>query len=105
MTGGLFDEPRDIEIANNKWQMYNKSDLRVVSGNYIRLRNVSLRYGVPSRFCQRARLKAANMRLEVANPVLFASKKLLGQDPEQLTLGGPTTPPVASFTLGIDVTF
>lgn len=105
MTGGLFDEPRDIEIANNKWQMYNKSDLRVVSGNYIRLRNVSLRYGVPSRFCQRARLKAANMRLEAANPVLFASKKLLGQDPEQLTLGGPTTPPVASFTLGIDVTF
>ena len=32
-----------FKFAENIWQMYNDSDIRVVSGNYLKLQQVSLR--------------------------------------------------------------
>lgn len=97
----------EYPIGDNRWQMYNESDLRVVSGDYLRLRTAYLRYTLPENFCQKLHLKSANIRLEGNNLWLIASKKLLGQDPEQLSFNGTTasTPPIASFSMGIDITF
>lgn len=104
-TGILGD--REIEIADNMWQMYNQSDLRVVSGDFLRLRTAYLRYSFPEKICRALRLQSINMRLEGNNLWLISSKKLNGQDPEQLGMGsiGLTTPPVASFSFGLDITF
>lgn len=103
---GLFSG-RDIPIANNMWQMYNQSDLRVVSSDFLRLRTAYLRYAIPQKVCDALKIQGANVRLEGNNLFLICSKDLNGQDPEQLGFGeiGVTTPPVASFSFGLDITF
>ena len=50
-------------------------------------------------------MKAAYVSLSGTNLYTFSSKKLKGQDPEQVTLGGVSTPPTSSYTLGLDITF
>ena len=99
---------RTIEIAANRWQMYNQSDLRVVSGDFLRLRMATVQYDIPTDFCKRIGIQAASVRVEGNNLWLIASKKLNGQDPEQLSFGGTggsTTPPVSSFSLGVNISF
>ncbi|MEG2791838.1 MAG: SusC/RagA family TonB-linked outer membrane protein, partial [Odoribacter sp.] len=100
-----FNSKRTIEIANNAWQMYNKSDLRVVSGNYLRLKNIYLRYTVAEKICHKIKAKSAHLKFEATNLWLLADKKLKGQDPEQITLGGASTPPTSTYTFGLDITF
>ena len=106
MSTGILGS-REIEIANNMWQMYNQSDIRVVSSDFLRLRTAYLRYAIPQKVCDALHIGAANVRIEGNNLLLFCSKDLNGQDPEQLGFGeiGITTPPVASFSLGLDITF
>lgn len=96
---------RKIKIADNAWEMYNKSDLRVASGNYLRLRNIYVRYNFNEKVCHKIYAKRISVRFEATNLWLLADKKLKGQDPEQITLGGATTPPTSSYTLGLDITF
>lgn len=95
----------DHHFANNRWQMYNKSDLRVVDGSHVRLRSASLSYRVPTEWVAKTGLKAANIRLEGYNLLLFSSKKLRGQDPSQMTLGLRTTPPLPSYSMTINLSF
>lgn len=100
-----FGAKRVHEIAVNRWQMYNKSDIRVVSGNYIRLRNLSLSYKFPASLLGNTKIKTLSFKIEMKNLGLWASRRLKGQDPEQLALGGLSTPPTSSYTLGINVGF
>lgn len=93
-------------FADNRWQMYNKSDLRVVDGSHIRLRSASLSWLVPTNLIEKTRvLKSANIRLEGYNLFLIASPALKGQDPSQMTLGSRTTPPLPSFALSVNLSF
>lgn len=95
----------DHPFAENRWQMYNKSDLRVVDGSHLRLRTASLSYRVPTELINKIGLTAANIRLEGYNLALFSSKKLRGQDPSQMTLGLRTTPPLPSYSMTINLSF
>ncbi|MCM1502498.1 MAG: SusC/RagA family TonB-linked outer membrane protein [Bacteroidales bacterium] len=98
---------RTINIGDNRWQMYNQSDIRVVSGDFLRLRTAYIRYSIPEKICRKMRMNSASVRVEGNNLFVVCSKDLNGQDPEQLGLGsiGITTPPVASFSFGLDITF
>ncbi len=98
---------RTINIGDNMWQMYNQSDIRVVSGDFLRLRTAYIRYNIPEKICRKMRMNSASVRVEGNNLFVVCSKDLNGQDPEQLGLGsiGITTPPVASFSFGLDITF
>jgi TonB-linked SusC/RagA family outer membrane protein len=96
---------REIEIGDNRWYMYNKSDLRVVSADYIRLRNVSLKYRLPKHICKKINLHGANFRLEARNLFVITNKKLKGQDPDQIGFGKGIVPVTPSYTFGFDVTF
>ncbi|MPM56140.1 hypothetical protein SDC9_102940 [bioreactor metagenome] len=100
-----FGSTRAFEIANNMWQMYNKSDLRVVSADHVRLRTASIRYQIPENICKKAGLGNAYVKFEGNNLLLFASKKLRGQDPDQISLGGQTSPLLPSYSVSIDITF
>lgn len=97
----MWDHP----FAYNRWQMYNKSDLRVVDGSHVRLRSASLSYRVPTEWVTKVGLTAANVRLEGYNLLLFSSKKLRGQDPSQMTLGLRTTPPLPSYSFTVNLSF
>ena len=71
------------KFAENIWKMYDNSDLRVASGDYLRIQNVSLRYNIPTRICNKLLLKSAYVSLSGTNLYTFCSKKLKGQDPSQ----------------------
>lgn len=70
-------------FASNIWNMYDASDLRVVSGNYLKLQSVSFRYNVPEQLCHRIHLKSAYLSLSGSNIFTVASRKLKGQQPTQ----------------------
>lgn len=71
------------QFAKDIWKMYDNSNLRVVSGDYLRLQNVSVRYVVPEKFCKKLLLKSAYVSLTGTNLFTICSKKLKGQDPSQ----------------------
>ncbi len=96
---------RDLRIANNKWEMYNYSDLRVVSGDFLRLRNLRFRYQLPKSVCSKIFIETISVRGSASNLWVLADKELKGRDPEQVTLGSGTVPLTKSFSFGFDVTF
>lgn len=70
-------------FASNIWEMYDQSNLRVVSGNYLKLQSVSLRYVIPEVFCKKLSLKSAYLSFSGTNLFTVCSRKLKGQDPTQ----------------------
>ncbi|MBC5622849.1 MULTISPECIES: SusC/RagA family TonB-linked outer membrane protein [Butyricimonas] len=92
-------------FGTNIWQMYDYSDIRVVSGNYLKIQSVSLRYNVPTRWCNRLFLKSAYVSLSGTNLYTWGAKALKGQDPSTQT--GSSTKiaqsvrPTYSFSLNV----
>lgn len=70
-------------FGSNIWNMYDQSDLRVVSGDYVKLQSMSFRYIVPTTFCKKLSLKSAYVSLSGSNLFTICSKKLKGQSPTQ----------------------
>ena len=70
-------------VWDNKWTMYDNSDLRVASGNYLKLSSISLRYVVPEKLCHKLYMKSAYVSLSGTNLFTICSKELKGQDPSQ----------------------
>jgi hypothetical protein len=94
------------QYADNIWQMYDNSDLRVASGNFVKLKTMTFRYMLPDQLLSRWRLKAATILLSGTNLYTFASKELHGQDPEQNSFDGSIQQaPRPTYSFGIDVSF
>ena len=92
------------DIANHIWQMYDYSDIRVVSGDYLKVSTVSIRYNVPDDFCKKIGMKSAYIGFTGTNLYTFCSKKLKGQDPTQSGSTSTITQsvrPTYSLTLNI----
>ena len=92
-------------VAYSYWQMYNDSDLRVVSGNFLRCTGLSFSYSLSDHIVRKLFMKSASLSLGVTNPFVIKSKKLKGRDPEQVTLGSGTIPPQQSYSLMLNLTF
>lgn len=74
---------KPYEFAGTIWEMYDNSNLRVVSGNYLKLSSLSLRYVVPEKLCRKWFMKSAYINISGTNLFTLCSKKLKGQDPSQ----------------------
>lgn len=72
-----------IKFADNIWQMYDDSNVRVASGDYLKLQSFSLNYSFSEKFCKRLYLKSASLGLSGTNIFTWCSSKLKGQDPTQ----------------------
>jgi TonB-linked SusC/RagA family outer membrane protein len=70
-------------FATNIYDMYDQSDLRVVSGDYLKLQSLALNYNFEQGFCRRLGAKAGYISLAGSNLFIFANKNLRGQDPSQ----------------------
>ena len=92
-------------IAQSYWDMYDYSDLRVVSADYLKLSTLSLSYEFPKNLlrpwgCQRLELTATGTNL-----FTICDSKLKGQTPTQ---GGFTNIQLSDrpgFSFGLNVTF
>ena len=94
------------QFGGSVYEMYDNSNLRVVSGNFLRLTSISLRYNVDDHICKKLGLKSAYINLTGTNVFTWANKKLKGQDPTQ----SGSTPSVnisvrPSFSCNLSVTF
>lgn len=89
------------EIANlsRAYNAYNYSTERVADGGFIRLKEVSLTYDLPKSFLEKIRFNSASIKVQATNLcLLYADKKLNGQDPEFFNNGGVAVPNPKQFT-------
>ncbi len=102
-----WDVSRTIPIGDNLWDLYNNSDFRVISGDFLRFRTATLRYSLDNKICKRIGLAGATFKLEASNIKVWADKKLRGQDPEQIsfTFNTGAVPLTPTYTVGVDINF
>lgn len=81
------------------YNAYNYSTARIADGGFIRMKEISLTYDLPTAFLNKLGLSTASIKLQGTNLFLiYADKKLNGQDPEFVNSGGVATPMPKQFT-------
>jgi len=70
-------------FAGSVYDMYDNSDIRLVSANHIKLQSASFRYNVPEAFAKKIGLGTAYLSLTGTNLFILSNKMLKGQDPTQ----------------------
>ena len=89
------------------YNSYNYSTERVAKGDFIRLKTISLTYKVPKHYLQRTKV-LSDVSLTVAGSnlwLIYADKKLNGQDPEFYNTGGVAQPLSRQFTIALNIGF
>ncbi|MDY6278425.1 MAG: SusC/RagA family TonB-linked outer membrane protein [Bacteroidales bacterium] len=84
------------------YNAYNYSTERIAKGDFVRLKEVSLSYDLPKKWVSAISFKSASVKLQATNLfLLYADKKLNGQDPEFFNTGGVAVPVPRQFTLTV----
>ena len=89
------------------YNAYNYSTERIAIGDFIRLKEVALTYTLPSEWLRKTVvINSASLKLAATNLcLLYADKKLNGQDPEFVNSGGVATPINKQFTATVRLGF
>ncbi len=83
---------------------YNYSTDRVADGSFVRLKQVSVMYNLTDKLNKKLGLSSTSIKLQGNNIwLIYADKKLKGQDPEFFTSGGVAMPIPQQFTLSLKV--
>ncbi|MBQ7877392.1 MAG: SusC/RagA family TonB-linked outer membrane protein [Bacteroidales bacterium] len=97
---------RDINNLFVAYSAYNYSTARVAKGDFIRLKEISLSYDLPKKAVEAIRLSSLSFKLQATNlALLYADKRLNGQDPEFFNSGGVAVPMPKQFTLTCRIGF
>ena len=82
------------------YNAYNYSTARVADGGFIRMKDISLTYDFAPQLISKIGLTSASLKIDATNLFLiYADKKLNGQDPEFVNSGGVASPLSKQFTL------
>lgn len=93
----------NIERAYNT---YNYSQMRVADGSFVRMKNISLAYKFPEAWMKAIGLRQLSAKLSITNPFLiYADKRLNGQDPEYYKTGGVSLPTPKQYTFTLNANF
>jgi hypothetical protein len=89
------------------YNVYNYSTERVAKGDFVRLKELALTYTFPQGLLKKTKLvNTASIKLSATNLcLLYADKKLNGQDPEFINSGGVATPISKQFTATVRIGF
>ena len=88
------------------YNAYNYSTERIAKGDFIRLKEVSLAYDFPQSIAKKMGMNSLGMKVQATNLLLlYADKKLNGQDPEFFNTGGVAVPLPKQFTLTLKIGF
>jgi len=83
---------------------YNYSSDRVANGSFVRLKQVSLAYNLSTKYAKSIGLNSLSLKLQGNNIwLIYADKKLKGQDPEFFGSGGVALPIPRQITLSLKV--
>lgn len=92
-------------IADNYWDMYDYSNIRVVSADYLKLQSISLTYELPEKLLHKIFLQRLSLTASAYNLFTLADPALKGQTPTQ---GGFSTIQLSdrpSFSMGLNIIF
>jgi len=92
-------------FASSVWDMYDKSDIRVVSGNYLKCSSMSLRYTLDPKWLKSTPFTGISLSLNAMNLFTISAKELKGQDPSQAGFDKPNLSVRPSYTFQFNVTF
>ena len=82
------------------YNAYNYSSARIAKGDFIRMKEISLGYDFPRTLIEPLKINNLSLKLQATNLfLLYADKKLNGQDPEFFNTGGVAVPVPKQFTL------
>ena len=89
------------------YNAYNYSTERIANGDFIRLKEVALTYTLPDNWLTKTKvINRASLKLAATNLcLLYADKKLNGQDPEFINSGGVAAPISKQFTATVRLGF
>ena len=106
----------DIPVISSRMQNHNNSELsyaynaynyssaRIAKGDFIRLKEVSLSYDFPKKWVSAMKMNSLSLKVQGTNlALLYADKKLNGQDPEFFNTGGVATPLPKQFTVTLRI--
>ncbi len=97
---------QNSEGLSYAYNAYNYSTERIAKGDFIRMKEISLSYDFPKKWLDPIKLSALSLKLQGTNLfLLYADKKLNGQDPEFFNTGGVAVPVPKQFTLTLRVGF
>ncbi len=105
-----FGQGNDIvwkgaHIADNAWQMYDYSDVRVVSADYLKLSTLSLTYEFNRQQLSKMGLERLALTASGYNLKTWCDKSLRGQTPTQGGFSQVQLSDTPSFTFGVTVDF
>ena len=82
------------------YNAYNYTSVRTAKGDFIRMKEISLAYDFPRAWFEGTAVNNISLKLQATNLFLiYADKKLNGQDPEFMNAGGVASPMPKQFTL------
>lgn len=94
-----------VKIADSYWTMYDYSDARVVSADYLKLQNVSLTYEFPKKILDMWKLQRLALTLGATNLYTFCDSKLKGQTPVQGGFSEVQLSDTPTYTIGLTLNF
>ena len=92
-------------FALDAWTMYDYSDVRVVSANYLKCSSLSLTYEFGQRLLERTKLSRLAISLSGTNLFTICSSKLKGQTPTQGGFSEIQLSDRPTYSLGLTVSF
>jgi hypothetical protein len=82
------------------YNAYNYSTARIARGDFIRMKEISLGYDFPKKVTDALHMGTLSLKVQATNLfLLYADKKLNGQDPEFFNTGGVAVPVPKQFTV------
>ncbi len=92
-------------IADNYWDMYDYSNIRVVSADYLKLQSASITYEMPAPLLHTIGLQRVALTLSGYNLFCICDSQLRGQTPTQGGFSSVQLSDRPSFALGLNVIF
>lgn len=95
-----YQYSKDESGLRTLYNAYNYSSARVAKGDFIRMKEISLSYDFHGKWMKTVGLSNLSLKLQATNLFLiYADKKLNGQDPEFYMSGGVSAPVPRQYTL------
>lgn len=93
------------KIANSAWEMYDYSDYRVVSGNYLKCSSLSFTYEFGERILPKLRMSRLALTLSGTNLFTICSSKLKGQTATQSGFATVQLSDRPTYSFSLNVSF
>ena len=95
-----YEYSQNKTALSTAYNAYNYSSERIAKGDFIRMKEISLAYDFPRNWFDGTVINNLSLKLQATNLFLiYADKKLNGQDPEFMNAGGVASPMPKQFTL------